>query len=122
VFDVEVRFLLKVEVAGGILGFASLATPAELPSECSSEWDASRQPAWLTSKYSPDKSSRYSRKFQRLRFDHELASRVGMRVKFGEATDRIRGTGGRWRNWWAWLKPSTPNQWFQFRRDDAFGR
>ena len=42
---------------------------------------------------SRNKSSRYSRTFQHLRFGQQSASRDGMRVRFGGATDRIRGTG-----------------------------
>ena len=34
----------------------------------------------------------------RLRFDHELVSRVGMQAGSGKATAHIRGTGWRWRN------------------------
>ena len=44
-------------------------------------------------KCSRNKSSRYSHTFQRLLFDHELASRAGTRVGFAKATAHILGTG-----------------------------
>src|SRR5260370_27926121 len=49
-------------------------------------------------KCSRSESSRYLRTFKPLRFDHELASRVGTRVGFAKATALIHGTGSRWQN------------------------
>jgi len=48
-----------------------------------SEWDASTQPAWLTSEVFSQQIQRYLRTFQYLRFDHELAFRVGMQAGSG---------------------------------------
>lgn len=47
-----------------------------------------------------NKFSRCVRRFQPLRFDHELVSRVGRQARSDKATARIRGTGLRWRSWW----------------------
>jgi len=48
----------------------------------------------LPTKCSLNKFSRYLRTYKALRFDHELASRVGMRAGSGRATARIRGIAG----------------------------
>ncbi len=53
----------------------------------------------LRANCSRNKSSRYLRIFQQLRFDHESASRVGMQARSGKATAPTRGIGRRWRNW-----------------------
>jgi hypothetical protein len=52
----------------------------------------------LRARCSHNKSSRCSRAFQHLRFDHELVSLAGMQAGFGKATSLIHGTGWRWRN------------------------
>jgi hypothetical protein len=55
--------------------------------------------AGLRATCSRDKSSRCSRAFQPLLFDHDLVSRVGMQGKSGRVTPLIHGTGWRWRSW-----------------------
>ena len=55
----------------------------------------------LRANCSRNKSSRYLRTFQHLRFGHGLEFPAGTRVGFVKATARIHGTGWRWRNWLA---------------------
>jgi hypothetical protein len=60
----------------------------------------------LRAKYSHKKSSRCSRTFQHLLFDHELVFRVGMRARSDNGTARIHGTGRRWESWLAVSPPA----------------
>lgn len=52
-------------------------------------------------KCSRNKFSRCLLIFPHLRFDHALASRVGMQAGSGKTTSRIRGIGRHWRDWLA---------------------
>jgi hypothetical protein len=60
-----------------------------------------------------NKSSRCLRAFRHLRFERELAPRVGTQARSGKATARIRGIGRHWRNS---LNPGRAREWHRTAR------
>jgi hypothetical protein len=62
-------------------------------------WQPTDQPAWLTPEWFTAKISPCYRMSRCPPFDRHSESRNGMRAKFAKDTDRIQGTGARWRRW-----------------------